>query len=204
MNEVPDIWLKEIERLKRRKKQLVSQENLIVFYGSSSIRLWVRMKEDLSPYNVLNLGFGGSSFKWCLHFFDKLFEGLSPRKLVLYAGENDLNDGATSVEEVKDHYEKLLHKVRRTYPTAEYAQISLKPSPTRAAFLSDLLELNAYFQATMEADPKGSYIDIYHDMLTSSEETRPELFLSDGLHMNQNGYKIWSEKVMMHLLKESA
>ena len=197
MNEtIPAPWIKELARLKRRKTQLASQDNLIVFYGSSSIRLWVKMQEDLAPFNTLNLGFGGSSFKWCLYFFDELFEGLSPSRIVLYAGENDLTDN--NVAEVKAYYDQLLTKIQATYPSAQLSQISLKPSPTREDILPELRELNTYFQQTM-ARLNGVYINIHEDMLTQKGATRPELFLSDGLHMNREGYKIWAINTLAHL-----
>jgi hypothetical protein len=35
----------------------------VVFYGSSTIRLWKGMKNDFNELNVINLGFGGALIK---------------------------------------------------------------------------------------------------------------------------------------------
>jgi hypothetical protein len=37
-------------------------ENQILFVGSSSIRKWYGLKKDMYPLQVLNRGFGGSTF----------------------------------------------------------------------------------------------------------------------------------------------
>src|SRR3954470_6470751 len=44
----------------------------VLFYGSSSIRLWKSMKEDFPGLNVLNHGFGGSTAPDALRYFDRL------------------------------------------------------------------------------------------------------------------------------------
>ncbi len=46
--------------------QLETQEGLTVFYGSSTIRLWKNMAQDLAPHQTLNLGFGGAFIHSCL------------------------------------------------------------------------------------------------------------------------------------------
>ena len=42
-----------------------------MFYGSSSIRLWDTLAEDIDP-GVVNLGFGGSTLQACDYFFERL------------------------------------------------------------------------------------------------------------------------------------
>ena len=93
VTEDPNFYDHEIERLERRIATMPNEANPVVFYGSSSLRLWVRMTEDLSPMHPLNLGFGGSSFLWCMHHFHRLFQSINPKEIVLYVGDNDLGRG---------------------------------------------------------------------------------------------------------------
>ena len=44
----------------------------VVFYGSSTIRLWDSLEQDLMPLPVYNLGFGGSTLRACEEAFSKL------------------------------------------------------------------------------------------------------------------------------------
>lgn len=197
----PDIWKKEILRLKKRIEKLPHQDNLIVFFGSSSIRLWVNMVMDLSPLNVLNLGFGGSSFEWCNYYFDELFQDLQPTQLLLYGGENDLSSGTTS-ERVLYNFERLFDKARLQYPDAEIGVISLKPSLQRTDLIPRIQEVNRLLHRSILIRPKAYFVEIHQAMLDDSGNARPELYLSDGLHMNKEGYKIWAEIVGSFLRRE--
>ena len=81
----------EIKKLILKKDKLLSKKNLIVFYGSSSFRLWNNLNEDFKSYNVLNYGFGGAFIEDCIRYFDRLFSNINPIAFVLYIGGNDLS-----------------------------------------------------------------------------------------------------------------
>lgn len=200
MNELapPDIWFHEIQRLKKRIQKLSHQEDLIVLYGSSSIRLWVGVKEDLAPYHVLNLGFGGSSYKWCVHFFDELFAQLRPAMILLYAGENDLSEGL-SPEAILEDLQVLLGKIEQKYGHIPIRLVSIKPSPERTYLSDQIAELNNHLLQISEGSQHIKYIDIHHAMLDDNHQVQPHLYLSDGLHMNRSGYQIWKQVIKPQL-----
>lgn len=197
----PEIWSNEIVRLKRRVHQLTHTQNLVAFYGSSSIRLWVSMQKDLQPLNVVNLGFGGSSFAWCIHYFDEIFEGIQPKKVVLYAGENDLDNGK-SPQEVLTDCKELVQRIQRKYPEIELALISLKPSVKREAMIPQIMETNLLLSKYIIGELNAQFINVFARMITSDNRPKPELYLSDGLHLNKAGYEIWSHVVKEALLPQ--
>jgi lysophospholipase L1-like esterase len=41
----------------------------------------------------------------------------------------------------------------------------------------------------------AKFVDVYYLMLTKDGKMRPELFLDDNLHMNENGYMIWKDAI---------
>tara|TARA_R110000764_G_scaffold40951_2_gene91667 strand:+ start:2451 stop:5033 length:2583 start_codon:yes stop_codon:yes gene_type:complete len=194
LEEPPAIWCNEIKRLKRRVDKLETQENLIAFYGSSSVRLWVNMKRDLSPFNVVNLGFGGSTFAWCIHYFDEIFKEANPSKIVLYAGENDLNDGKTP-QEVLSGCMELVQLVKNKYPDIELALISLKPSVEREHLIPLIMETNLMLSKYFITELNAQYINVFAQMITTDNRPIPELYLSDGLHLNKQGYALWSTAI---------
>ncbi|HPO90500.1 MAG TPA: hypothetical protein PLJ44_05270, partial [Victivallales bacterium] len=51
-------------------------------------------------------------------------------------------------------------------------------------------------------NPKIHFIDVNSKMLDDASNPRPELFLKDRLHMNENGYKIWTEELKKVLLEK--
>jgi len=194
LEEPPAIWCNEIKRLKRRLVKLETQENLIAFYGSSSVRLWVNMKRDLGPFNVVNLGFGGSSFAWCIHYFEEIFKEASPSKIVLYAGENDLNEGKTP-QEVLSGCKELVGLIYDKYPEVELALISLKPSVEREHLMPLIMETNLMLSKYFITELKAQYINVFAQMITTDNRPIPELYLSDGLHLNKQGYALWSTAI---------
>lgn len=199
IEEPPEIWRNEIKRLKRRVNTLENQNDLIVFYGSSSVRLWVGMKKDLAPFNVLNLGFGGSTYVWCIHYFDEIFKGAEPSKIVLYAGENDLAQGK-SPQEVLNDCNQLVQMILKKYPEVELAFISLKPSLEREDMIPQIIETNLLLSKYAIGELNAQYINVFGQMITADNRPKPDLYMSDGLHLNKKGYTIWSEVIKTALL----
>tara|TARA_B100000941_G_C28431496_1_gene514503 strand:- start:121 stop:756 length:636 start_codon:yes stop_codon:yes gene_type:complete len=194
----PNYWDKEIKRLLKRIKTHNRKENLIVFYGSSTIRLWVHLSKDLSPHNVINLGFGGSSYAWCLRYFNILFDTITPQRIIFYAGENDLGEGLT-IQQVLDNFRMLVEKAKLTFPKAKISVISIKPSPNRKRLSKKFIELNSMYKKYISSIEGGTYIDLYHPMLNQMGSIRSELYLSDGLHLSRLGYEIWSSELKKFL-----
>ncbi|WP_431214255.1 hypothetical protein ACQ86N_05210 [Puia sp. P3] len=87
------VWYEnEVQRLEKERTSLTYDPKLL-FYGSSSIRLWESLYEDFAPWQPANLGFGGSTLAACDWFFDRLLTPFRPSSIIVYAGDNDLGDG---------------------------------------------------------------------------------------------------------------
>lgn len=178
----------DLERLIKSRKDF---EQLIVFYGSSSLRLWENMKEDLSPLNVINLGFGGASFGWTIHYYKRLIHILPKSShFVFYCGDNDLDNGL-SPEGVMRKFKKLLVLTREDFPKTPISVITIKPSPSRTYLQSKIKLTNDLIRKELKSLSKTGQINIFDSMLDENGVARPELFLEDALHMNRKGYKIW-------------
>jgi hypothetical protein len=81
--EISQIFDEEVRDIEQRIKDKVQPDQLTVFYGSSTLRLWDTMQADLAPLHTLNLGFGGSFFQACIHYFEQLFRHVRPTSIVL-------------------------------------------------------------------------------------------------------------------------
>ena len=120
----------ENESKDSRKKKRPCTDPKVVFYGSSSIRLWETLHEDFAAYQAVNLGFGGSTLAACDWFFDRLLGMYHPECLIVYAGDNDLGDGRHP-EEVFLFFQQLVANARRKFGDMPCAYISIKPSISR-------------------------------------------------------------------------
>jgi len=187
----------EISQLQEKIKNLDNQDDLIVFYGSSSFRLWEDLESDLTPLNVLNLGFGGSSFSWCIYYFDRLFKNLKPKHLVIYVGDNDLANGIKP-DKILKKFKRLTHLVRMYYPRVPMDFMTIKPSPIRTYLQPEIQLTNNLLRKELLATNKAKLINVYDSMLDEFGVARPELYLEDQLHLNKKGYKIWKGIVRKH------
>lgn len=166
----------------------------VVFYGSSSIRMWSTLAEDFPGVPVRNLGFGGSTLSACSWFFERLVVPHRPRALLVYAGDNDLGDGQ-SPEAVLQSYRYLMEQVDRRLGAIPFAFLAIKPSLARWGIIDRIRRTNDLIRVGVEQRPNSVWVDLYTPMLTPAGTPRPELFAEDGLHLSADGYHLWTEVV---------
>jgi lysophospholipase L1-like esterase len=169
-------------------------QNAAVFYGSSSIRLWDNIGASFAGIPVVNRGFGGSTLAECIHLLPRLIFPLRPWALVLYAADNDLDQGA-SPEHAEYLFGQFMQRIREQLPALPIAFVSVKPSPSRFWNIANIRRANALIQAAVAHHPGVTYIDLFSLMLSPAGGSRPELFTGDGLHMNGAGYALWTAQI---------
>jgi len=57
-------------------------ENSLLFVGSSSIRLWNTLAEDMAPYPVIQRGYGGAHLRDAIFYTDKLLGKHQPTMII--------------------------------------------------------------------------------------------------------------------------
>ena len=162
----------------------------VLFVGSSSIRVWPHLEADFPNIDVLQRGFGGSTLDEVDHYAPRIVLPYCPRLIVLYAGDNDLAEGRTPKQILAD-FKTFVGLVRPPMPKTRIVFVSIKPSTARVALLAKMREANALVRQYIGTDPSLTYLDVFTPMLGPTGLPRHELFQSDGLHMNAQGYAIW-------------
>ena len=61
----------------------------VLFIGSSSIRLWENIQEDMYPYSSIKRGYGGAHFYDLIHFSERLVKNHSPKAILIFVA-NDI------------------------------------------------------------------------------------------------------------------
>src|SRR5688572_28402673 len=125
----PARFEKEVDSIVAANKS-INKHNLILFTGSSSIRLWKDLKASFPNNNVLNMGFGGSEMAHLLYFTKKLIIPFRPEQVFIYEGDNDLSFGR-SAEQIIASADSILSLIRLHLPESEVIFISPKPSLRR-------------------------------------------------------------------------
>ncbi|HJP60046.1 MAG TPA: SGNH/GDSL hydrolase family protein [Gemmatimonadaceae bacterium] len=162
----------------------------IVFVGSSSIRMWPDLRADFPGLNVIQRGFGGSRLDEVVRYTPRIVFPYKPALIVLYAGENDLAENRTPAQ-VFDAYKAFVKLVQDSLPQTPIAFVSIKPSPSRWELVDKMRATNEMIRGYAATHPGLSFVDVFPMMIGPTGRPRSELFSSDSLHMNQNGYAIW-------------
>ncbi|MGH8713277.1 MAG: SGNH/GDSL hydrolase family protein [Casimicrobiaceae bacterium] len=171
----------------------------VLFVGSSSIRLWDALETDFAALPVvIKRGFGGSTLSDCVHYLDRLVIRYRPRTVLVYAGDNDLAEGRTP-NDVLRQFDAFVQGVHKVLPATRIAFISIKPSPAREALLPAVRRANALVAQFAAGHSGVDYIDVYTPMLTSDGRPRAELFRRDALHLNAAGYALWKSVISRYV-----
>ena len=197
----PAFW-EDVQTIKKYDQMYKPPVQPILFVGSSSIRKWDNLTQVFAKYNVLNRGIGGAVTNDITFYLNDIVFPYHPRQIVLYVGENDLPNEKTTPDSVLNRTIKLYQSIRATLPNTPILYISIKPSPSRAAFKEKAIASNALIKAFLSKEANTKFIDVYSLMLTKTGDLRPELFVEDMLHMNAAGYAIWKKAVESHLLRK--
>jgi lysophospholipase L1-like esterase len=184
----------EVTALEAKLSQSPISSSPIVFYGSSSIRLWKSLQQDFSGYAVLNCGFGGSRLTDCVRYASRLVLRRKPSAIVIYAGDNDLASGAPP-EKVFQSFQQLFGIFRTYSPSIPIAFVSVKPSPARQMFLENILRFNRLVDEFLATQPETEYIDVCSDMLGHDRKPIQSLFVSDQIHLSPAGYQILRKEI---------
>jgi lysophospholipase L1-like esterase len=189
----PKAWSDEVAAFAKLDADKMPPPGGIVFVGSSSIRLWDTNKW-FPDRPVLNRGFGGSQICDSTRLADVLVVKYQPRLIVFYAGDNDIN-GGKSAEQVHVDFKAFVARVRESLPETPIVYISIKPSIARWSQRDTQRDANQLIAADCEQDDTLEFVDVWPVMLGEDGTPRKELFVEDGLHLNETGYEAWVELV---------
>ncbi len=188
----------EIDRYVQADRTAPPAPCQILFVGSSTIVKWREtLAADMAPMPVINRGFGGSHIEHVNRWFDQIVAPYHPRAIVFYAGDNDLDAGKPVARVVAD-FDAFMARKSQALGTTPVYFISVKPSKLRIDELPLQNQVNEAIRARAAKRPDLHYIDVVPQML---QDGRPkDLFVFDGLHMNRDGYVIWTKAVRAALL----
>ena len=166
---------------------------IIVFTGSSSIRLWrsAGLLSKGSP--IINTGFGGSTAFGLNHYLEDLVLRYNPKQVFIYEGDNDIAAGRET-RTILEHLDTIFTRIWNQNPATEIVYIAAKPSPLRWELYKEYEALNKAIERRAKKEDRLVFADIYSPMLKKGQ-VREDLFVEDRLHMNSVGYAIWAEVI---------
>ncbi|NLS91213.1 MAG: hypothetical protein GXX96_03395 [Planctomycetaceae bacterium] len=193
----PERWESDMAKFEADDKEHPPAEGEIMFLGSSSIRMW-DVKKWFPDLPVVNRGFGGSQIADSLFYAERIVVPRKPRVIVFYAGDNDIASGKAPKQVCAD-FLAFVAKIHKHLPETKIVYIAIKPSIKRWNLVESMRKANQGIKELSSKDDLLEYIDVDAPMIGTDGRPRAELFLKDGLHMSDGGYKIWTDLIMPHV-----
>lgn len=195
----PDFFESAIAAFEAADAEAMPAPGGIVFVGSSSIRLWTTLAEDMAPLPVVRRGFGGAHMEHVVHNARRIVTPYAPRAIVVFVGGNDVAAGKSAAQ-IADDFRAFLAIVRGDLPEADVWLLSTKPSKLRWSQRPVQEALDAELQALAEADPRVRYVDVGSTLL-KEDGTPDDVYRLDGLHLGAEGYRRWTRLLKPLLLE---
>jgi hypothetical protein len=184
----------EIQAFKHQDSISFPPKDGILFIGSSSIRMWTDLQQRFPGKPIIRRGVGGCEL-WQLvdYYTPYILFPYHPRKIFIYAGENDIAAGKTG-EFVFDEFQKLFEMINKKLPDATVYYMSVKMSPSRAKHFKEVAVANELIKNYLNNKPNSTFIDL-NTVLLKTNTSMPDssLFRADYLHLNSKGYDRWQQ-----------
>ncbi len=194
-------FINEIKAFRKADSISVPAKDAILLIGSSSFTKWKDVQEYFPEHTMINRGFGGSSLTDVIYYANDVVLKYKPKQILIYCGENDIAGSNFVTEDtVFERFKILYGMIRSKFKKVPIAYISMKPSPSREKYLVTMQKGNEQIKSFIEKQKRAAYIDVYHSMYDADGKILTNIFLSDKLHMNAVGYKIWQGIIAPYLV----
>lgn len=195
-------WEKDIRQFEELDKKESYPENAILFTGSSSIRLWTTLKKDMAPYPVIQRGFGGSKLSDFIVYADRIVAPHPCSAIVIFIA-NDITGSNNDKKpaEVASLFRYAVKIIRKTHPETPLFWIEVTPTPSRWKVWEQVKEANSLIKEICEIQENTYFISTSASFLGKDGLPIDRFFVSDKLHLNADGYKVWTQVIKKEINK---
>jgi hypothetical protein len=195
-------WEKDIQKFEQLDKSEKYPEDAILFAGSSSIRLWTALEQDMAPYHIIQRGYGGAKLSDFVVYAGRIFDPHQCKAVVLFIA-NDItgSDNDKTPAEVAELFRNVLKTIRKVHPSAPVFWISVTPTPLRLKVWPEIQKANALIKDICEKKKNTYFIKTDFAFLNENGVPNDELFRADKLHLTEKGYAVWTEIIKKELNK---
>lgn len=193
-------WEQAILALEQRNASEEDPADAILFIGSSSIRRWNSIALDMAPYRTIQRGYGGAKYSDLAVFAKRLIQPHRYRALVSFVG-NDVSGKPEdhTPQEVERLVRYLVGVSHEHQPDAPVLLIEVTPTEKRLDAWPRIREVNARLREIALSTPNTYFIATAGHFLDPTGHPRSELFVEDRLHLNSDGYQLWSHLIRRRL-----
>lgn len=190
----PTRFQSQIDQIVKENASYQGKEGIIIFTGSSSIRMWGDIAAYFGKDAILNHGFGGSQMMDLEFYLSKIVLEFKPKTVFIYEGDNDINAGK-SAKGIMASTKRIVKRIRKDLPQTHIIFISPKPSLSRAHLKDKYEQLNRRLKKFTRKKEYLHFADVWTPMMGPDGNVMPDIFIDDGLHLNEKGYQIWKKVI---------
>ena len=167
----------------------------VLLMGSSTMDYWKTWQTDIGGRLGYNVGIGGTIVEDWLYAYDKLVKPFEPSVILVFLGGNNINDMGHTGEYAASLMANLLNKMHTDFPEAEIHYIYSMATPNFYKGGKFNYEYGRFIEEMKQLVAKTDWlngIDTFN-YFTQDGEVKKDLFRSDGIHLNEDGYKVFAE-----------
>ena len=187
-------WFQNLWRERRSEwaRQVDQDRNAVVFLGDSITQGWGGGLGAAFPgVKVRNRGISGDTTRGMLLRLQEDVLALDPAAVVLLAGTNDLEEGATP-EVIAGNLELILASLERHDARMPIVLCQVFPSSSTQKRPADKIKaVNALYLATAKKHPQLSYLETW-PLFAGPDGDATAAEFPDLLHPNESGYAKWA------------
>lgn len=199
-SEDPTVWQSDIDAL---TEGAPPGPGAFLFVGSSSIRLWDTIVEDMAPLTVIQRGFGGAKLGDVVYHANALLRAEQPAALIVFAGTNDIHPGAVKEPAtLLARYQELVTRTWQQHPNLDIYFIEITPTPLRWEVWDLAEQTNVLVREWSASNEKLHVIETTDAFLDAQGQPVEAYFRFDKLHLNEQGYAVWRKIIRDRLLTD--
>lgn len=177
-------------------------DSAVLFTGSSTIRRWYSLAEDMYPQIVINRGFGGSVMQELNQNIERIVFPYNPSRIFVYEGDNDMVRGTEPLSFLEE-CKTFINQCQQRLPGTEIFFLSIKPSPARMRHWKQMERANQMLADLCRKKDHVMFIDISKSMFVRPGILRNDIYAEDGVHLNEKGYALLRKVIMENTINLS-
>lgn len=196
-------WEDEIKKLEVLDKKETYSNQAVLFIGSSSIRLWKSIEEDLDTYEPIKRGYGGAHYYDIIHFTNRLVSPHKVKAIAIFVAnditgkENGINNQTVnrdlSPKEVLRLVKFVTKEIRKSHEKVPIFFMETTPTSKRWKVWDKISKANDLIENYTSKSENLYYINTRSFYIGSDGMPNDSLFVKDKLHLNREGYKLWGK-----------
>lgn len=177
-----------------------SDANTLLVAGSSSVRIWDSIHKDLAPYHVMQRGYGGAKMTDFSYYAPRIIKPQQFKAIAIFVA-NDIAgvESDRTPREVFRLFKDLVKQVRKRNPLTPLCWIEVTPTPKRWDVSREIQEASGLIEAYCDKHDDLHFISTFDQYISPEGSPDSAFFRNDMLHLNREGYLIWSNTIKTSL-----